>query len=90
VDSDGETIDFLLTAKRDAAAALRFFCRAIRQHGEPKVVTIDKSSANTAALAELNAGRGKDDCIKVRQSKNSSPPAAGAKSLSERRFFQLP
>ncbi|MGX5057230.1 DDE-type integrase/transposase/recombinase, partial [Enterobacter asburiae] len=32
-------------------------------------VTIDKSGANTAALAELNAGREKDDCIKVRQSK---------------------
>ncbi len=35
------------TAKRDAAAALRFFRKAIRQHGEPEVVTIDKSSANT-------------------------------------------
>ncbi len=69
VDSDGQTIDFLLTAKRDAAAALRFFRRAIRRHGEPEVVTIDKSGANTVALSELNAGREKDDCIKVRQSK---------------------
>lgn len=69
VDSDGQTIDFLLTAKRDTAAALRFFRKAIRQHGEPEVVTIDKSGANTAALAELNTGREKDDCIKVRQSK---------------------
>ena len=66
VDSDGQTIDFLLTAKRDTAAALRFFSKAIRQHGEPE---IDKSGANTAALAELNAGREKDDCIKVRQNK---------------------
>ena len=32
VDSSGQTIDFLLTAKRDAAAALRFFRNAIRQH----------------------------------------------------------
>lgn len=69
VDSDGQTIDFLLTAKRDTAAALRFFRKAIRQHGEAEVVTIDKSGANTAALAELNTGREKDDCIKVRQSK---------------------
>jgi transposase-like protein len=69
VDTDGQTIDFLLTARRDAAAALRFFSKAIRHHGEPKVVTIDKSGANTAALAGLNAGREKDDCIKVRQSK---------------------
>ena len=33
------------------------------------MVTIDKSGANTAALAELNAGREDDECIKVRQNK---------------------
>ncbi len=69
VDSSGQTIDFLLTAKRDAAAALRFFRKAIGQHGEPEVVTIDKSGANTAALATLNAGKSKDDAITVRQQK---------------------
>jgi len=69
VDSSGQTIDFLLTAKRDAAAALRFFRKAIRQHGEPDVVTIDKSGANTAALAALNSGKSKDDAITVRQQK---------------------
>lgn len=69
VDSSGQTIDFLLTAKRDAAAALRFFRKAIRQHGEPEVVTIDKSGANTAALAALNAEKAKDDTITVRQQK---------------------
>ena len=69
VDSSGQTIDFLLTAKRDAAAALRFFRKAIRQHGEPEVVTIDKSGANTAALAALNTGKSKDDAITVRQQK---------------------
>jgi len=34
VDTDSQTIDFLLTAKRDAVAALRFFRKAIRHHGE--------------------------------------------------------
>ncbi|MFC7544756.1 IS6 family transposase [Siccirubricoccus deserti] len=36
VDSRGQTIDFLLAAKRDAAAAKRFFRKALQQpHGEP-------------------------------------------------------
>jgi len=71
VDSNGQTIDLLLTAKRDASAALRFFRKAIRHHGEPEVVTIDESGANTAALATLNAGipDQDEDTITVRQNK---------------------
>jgi putative transposase len=69
VDTTGQTIDFLLTAKRDAAAALRFFRKAIRHHGEPEGVTIDKSGANTAALATLNADKSDEETITVRQSK---------------------
>ena len=57
VDTSGQTIDFLLAAKRDTAAALHFFRKAMRHHGEPEVVTIDKSVANTAALATLNADK---------------------------------
>ena len=69
VDTSGQTIDFLLTAKRDAASALRFFRKAIRHHDEPEVVTIDKSGANTAALATLNAEKPDEEAITVRQSK---------------------
>lgn len=69
VDTEGQTIDFLLTAKRDAAAALRFFRKAIRQHGEPEVVTIDKSGANAAALVIHNADKPDEAMIAIRQSK---------------------
>lgn len=69
VDTAGQTIDFLLTAKRDAAAALCFFRKAIRHHGEPEIVTIDKSGANTAALTTLNAGKPEEETITVRQNK---------------------
>ena len=69
VDTEGQTIDFLLTARRDAAATLRFFRKAIRQHGEPEVVTIDKSGANTAALAKLNADKPDEEAMTVRQNK---------------------
>ena len=42
--------DFLLTAKRDTKAALRFLRQAIRNNGTPVKINIDKSGANTAAI----------------------------------------
>ena len=69
VDIAGQTVDFLLIARRDAAAALRFFRKAIRHNREPEVVTIDKSGANTTALATLNADKPEDATITVRQNK---------------------
>jgi len=53
VDKTGQTIDFLLTAHRDKKAARRFFKKAVRQHGLPAKVTIDKSGANTVAIEAL-------------------------------------
>ena len=57
VDKSGKTIDFLLTAKRDKAAALRFFNKAIGANGIPEKITMDKSGANKAAIDEINATR---------------------------------
>jgi putative transposase len=67
VDKEGQTVDFLLTIYRDKKAALRFFKKAIRQHGLPEKMTIDKSGANTAALDALNDELNVN--IEVRQSK---------------------
>ncbi|CDG97716.1 transposase (fragment) [Xenorhabdus bovienii str. puntauvense] len=69
VDSDGNTVDFLLTAHRDKEAALRFFKKAIRQHGQPDGVTMDKSGANKAAVDELTKEKTKDNDIIIRQNK---------------------
>jgi len=57
VDKEGKTVDFLLTAKRDKAAAKRFFDKAMPAHGVPEKVTMDKSGANKAAIDAINAGR---------------------------------
>jgi len=67
VDKAGQTVDFLLTAKRDCAATRRFFERAIDLHDVPEKVTIDKSGANTAAVHGMVADRGL--AIELRQSK---------------------
>lgn len=49
-DKTGHTIDFLLTAQRDEAAALCFLPQAIRRPGIPEKITIDGRAANAAAL----------------------------------------
>jgi putative transposase len=67
VDRDGDTIDFLLTAKRDRSAARRFLEHAIDLHGVPEKITIDKSGANTAAIQSIQADSGAD--IELRQIK---------------------
>ena len=67
VDKEGKTVDFLLTARRDKAAALRFFEKAMKTSGVPEKVTMDKSGANKAAMDEINA-RGETPVI-VRQMK---------------------
>ena len=67
VDRLGQTVDFLLTARRDLAAARRFFEQAIDQHDVPESITIDKSGANTAAVRSLVADSGA--AIELRQSK---------------------
>jgi putative transposase len=58
VDKRGQTIDFLLTEQRDEQAAARFLAKAIRRHGIPKIITIDGSKANAAAIREFNAAYG--------------------------------
>jgi len=57
VDKHGDTVDFLLRASRAHAAARRFFDKAIDQNGAPDTVTIDGSTANLAALHDINAER---------------------------------
>ncbi|REG48653.1 DDE superfamily endonuclease [Paraburkholderia sp. BL6669N2] len=67
VDTEGNTVDFLLCAHGDKAAARRHFEKAVAQNGEPETVTADKSGANLAALEALNAER--PTPIKIRQNK---------------------
>ena len=55
VDSTGQTIDFLLTAQRDKAAAKRFFQKvfSFSSHPIPRVINVDKNAAYPAAIKAL-------------------------------------
>ncbi len=55
VDRAGDTLDFLLTAKRDLAVTRRLSELAINRHDVPGKITIDKSGANTAAIESVKA-----------------------------------
>jgi IS6 family transposase len=71
VDSCGQTIDFLLSAKRDAGAAKRFFCKALAQpHAvNPRTVTVDKNPAYPKAIVELKEDSELWHHSRLRQSK---------------------
>src|SRR6201992_295439 len=55
VDSTGQTIDFLLTAKRDAGSAKRFFRKVFRSSCNPipRVINVDKNPAYPVAIRAL-------------------------------------
>ena len=54
VDKENNTIDFLLTAKHDKKAALRFLNKAIGRNGKPNLINMDKSGANKAGIKSYN------------------------------------
>jgi transposase, IS6 family len=55
VDAFGQTIDFLLSPKRDAAAAKRFFRKALKQSHtvNPRTITVDKNAAYPIATKAM-------------------------------------
>ena len=52
VDSSGATLDFLLSAKQDAAAAKRFLTKALGGELAPRVINTDKHAAYPPAKAD--------------------------------------
>lgn len=70
VDKAGKTVDFLLRAKRDVAAAKAFFQRAFAKHGRlPQKITLDGYQASHRAVRELLAQRQGGRRTRIRSSK---------------------
>ncbi len=69
VDKFGQTVDFLLSEHPDVAAAKRFFSKAIRHNGPPRVITLDGYAASHRAVRELKAKGHMSRRVKVRCSK---------------------
>ena len=57
VNSTGASIDFLLSARRDAAAGKEFFQKALRSpnHPTPRVINVDKNPSYPPVVEELKS-----------------------------------
>lgn len=71
VDSTGQTLDFLLTAKRNAQAAKRFFRKALKaaHNQKPRVINVDKNAAYPKAIDQLKAKEELLENVELRQKK---------------------
>jgi transposase, IS6 family len=71
VDKTGQTIDFLLSARRAAAAAKRFFRKALAQPhtGNPRTITVDKNACYPKAITGMKRDEQLWRCAKLRQVK---------------------
>jgi IS6 family transposase len=71
VDSLGNTLEFLLSPRRDAEAAKCLFAKALAvpHTSTPRVITVDKNAAYPKAFKELKAEETIPDSCELRQSK---------------------
>ena len=71
VDSQGNTLDFFFSPRRDAQAAKHFFLKTLTAShtSEPRVINVDKNAAYPKAFNELKAERHISETCELRQIK---------------------
>src|SRR6478609_11220427 len=76
IDSNGDTIEFWFSERRNLMAAKRFLRKALKRHGRPERIVIDGSQTNREAILACdtidrlqNRSRRKLKPIRIRQSR---------------------
>jgi putative transposase len=75
IDSNGDTVEFWFSERRNLTAAKRFLRKALKRHGRPERIVIDGSPTNREAILSCDAesrlqdrSRGRLKPIRIRQS----------------------
>ncbi|WP_346294459.1 IS6 family transposase [Sphaerothrix gracilis] len=68
IDSSGQTLDFMLSAKRDTKAAKRFLKKALQapHTSTPRVINVDKNAAYPPAVDDLKTEKTLPEKTKLR------------------------
>ena len=71
IDSNGKTLDFMLSAQRDQKAAKRFFYKVLKgkQNQKPRVINVDKNAAYPPAFEQLKEEKAWSQECELRQVK---------------------
>nr|WP_210381474.1 IS6 family transposase [Microvirga zambiensis] len=76
IDSEGDTVEFWFSERRNLTAAKRFLRKAMQRHGRPDRIVIDGSQTNREAILLCDVESGLRDCsrrrlnpIRIRQSR---------------------
>ncbi len=75
-DSNGDTVEFWFSERRNLTGAKRFLRKALKRHGRPDRIVIDDSQTNREAILSFDAESRLRDClgrrlkpIRIRQSR---------------------
>jgi putative transposase len=75
IDSNGDTVEFWFSERRNLTAAKRFLRKTLKRHGRPERIVIDGSQTNREAILSCDAesrlqdrSRGRLKPIRIRQS----------------------
>jgi putative transposase len=75
IDSNGDTVEFWFSERRNLTAAKQFLCKALKRHGRPERIVIDGSPTNREAILSCDTtdrlqdhSRRKPKPIRIRQS----------------------
>ena len=71
MDSNGDTVDFMLSPTRSQIAAKRFFKKALKSphNNVPRVISVDKNIAYPPAIEKLKENENLPEKVKLRQVK---------------------